>query len=246
MQETLKYIEVLNWGYGGFAPMTLDQDFEKSLKQVEERLALLDGLDYGALLVEATSPNGKANLLKYQSTEDSIEYSLHFMRDRKELLRDHIPTMFIGFKNVVDRYRADGLLTDGQWREYRGAISELERVFELRLKEFATAYDYSLSDDPNNPEPQQGSLEYYCQKAIERGYLVKVADGYRRTKKWTKALLAYFLWKFPNADRTFPDNKYCVMFGESRLSKAADQLKNNKTGDGKPRGYEIVDKLFEE
>lgn len=156
MKETLNYIRLLNWGYGGFAPMTLGQDFEKSLQQVQERLALLDGLDYGALLVEATSPNGKANLLKYQSTEDCIEYSLHFMRDRKELLRDHIPTMFIGFKKAVDRYRADGLWTDEQWREYRGAISELERAFELRLKEFATAYDYSLSDDPNNPEPQQG------------------------------------------------------------------------------------------
>lgn len=244
MKETLKYIEVLNWGYGGFAPMTLGQDFEKSLQQVEERLALLDGLDYGALFVEATSPNGKANLEKYKKTDADFEYQLHFMRDRQILL-DAIPTMYKCFKDGADKFRADGLWTDEQWREYRGAICELERAFELRLKQFATAYDYPLSDDPNSPEPQQSSLEYYCQKAIEKGYLTKTDTGYKRVI-WSKAQLAYFLNHFLNIDGTFPDKDYCLMFGESRLSKAADQLRNNETGGGKPRGYEIVDELLQE
>lgn len=96
------------------------------------------------------------------------------------------------------------------------------------------------------PEPQQKDLHYYCLKAIEKGYLVKKDGGYRRTKEWTKALLAYFLKHFPNTDGTFPDKEYCVMFGESRLSKAADQLTMNKNGNGKPRGYEIVDELLQE
>lgn len=102
------------------------------------------------------------------------------------------------------------------------------------------------------PEPQQGeqeqqkNLHYYCHKAIEKGYFVKVDDGYRiKNREWTKAQLAYFLNHFLNADGTFPDKEYCVMFGESRLSKAANQLMNNKNGDGKPRGYKKVDELLQ-
>jgi hypothetical protein len=90
-------------------------------------------------------------------------------------------------------------------------------------------------------------LHYYCQKAIEKGYFVKVDDGYRiKNREWTKAQLAYFLKHFLNADGTFPDKEYCVMFGESRLSKAANQLMNNKNGDGKPRGHKKVDELLQE
>lgn len=262
MKETLEYIEVLNWGYGGFAPMTLSKDFEKSLQQAQERLGLLDSLNYGALLVEANSANGKANLLKYQSTDDTIEYSLHFLRDRKEFLEMLQPDyliekdrwqinpkrMFRWAFDAIDKFKADGVWTDEQWREYKVTLSQIEKGLEDRLRQFAAAYDYSLGgDDPNQEqEPQKKDLHYYCQKAIEKSYLVKVADGYRRTEKWTKALLAYFLKHFPNADGTFPDKEYCVMFGENRLSKAADQLSINKNGDGKPRGFEKVDILLQE
>lgn len=173
MKETLKYIEVLNWGYSGFAPMTLGQNFEKSLQQVQERLALLDGLDYGALFVEATSANGKANLLKYQSTDDTIEYSLHFMRDRGQLLealkadeweiengekviKKNPKRLFRGFYDAIDEYKADGVWTDEQWREYRVTLSMVEKGFQDRLRQFATAYDYCMED---NPEPQQEQPE---------------------------------------------------------------------------------------
>ena len=60
----------------------------------------------------------------------------------------------------------------------------------------------------------------------------------------TKAQLAYLLKHFLNADGTFPDKEYCLMFGESRLSKAADQLSMNKKGYGKPRGHEMVENLL--
>lgn len=103
---------------------------------------------------------------------------------------------------------------------------------------------YTPEPQQGQEQPQQKDLHYYCQKAIEKGYLVKVTDGYKRTKEWTKALLAYFLKHFPKTDGTFPDKEYCLMFGESRLSKAADQLSMNKNSDGKPRGYEIVDELL--
>lgn len=103
-----------------------------------------------------------------------------------------------------------------------------------------------------NPEPQQAAegqtkdLHYYCPKAIEKGYLEKKGDGYRRTKEWTKAMLVYFLGHFLKPDGTFPDKEYCLMFGETRLSKELCRLADNKTGDGKPRGYEIVDELLKE
>lgn len=153
MEMTYKYIKVLNWGYGGFSPMAISSDYKASLEQVKYRLSLLDGLNYDTLLDEALG-KGKEYLCKYQKTDTTFEYGLHFMRDAHILLAD-IPTMFKGFADVADRFRADGLWTDEQWREYRGAIYELERAFELRLKQFATAYDYPLSDDPNTPEPQQ-------------------------------------------------------------------------------------------
>ena len=94
-------------------------------------------------------------------------------------------------------------------------------------------------------EPQQKDLHYYCKKAIEKGYLVKVDGGYRRVS-WSKAQLAFFLGHFLKPKGIFPDNEYCLMFGENRLGKALGQLINNKTGNGKPKGYEVVDTLLKE
>ena len=109
----------------------------------------------------------------------------------------------------------------------------------------ALAEEYLRRLLQEQPEPQRKDLHYYCQRAIEKGYLVKADGGYKRAT-WSKALLAYFLKHFLNTDGTFPDKEYCVMFGESRLSKAADQLSMNRNGDGKPRGYEKVDELLQE
>ena len=113
------------------------------------------------------------------------------------------------------------------------------------LDEVCSFVGYTPEPQQGEQQPQQKDLHYYCLKAVEKGYLVKVDGGYKRAT-WSKALLAYFLKHFLNTDGTFPDKEYCVMFGESRLSKAADQLSINKNGDGKPRGYEIVDELLQE
>ena len=113
------------------------------------------------------------------------------------------------------------------------------------LDEVCKFVGYTPEPQQGEQQPQQKDLHYYCLKAVEKGYLVKVDGGYKRAT-WSKALLAYFLKQFLNTDGTFPDKEYCVMFGESRLSKAADQLSINKNGDGKPRGYEIVDELLQE
>jgi len=127
---------------------------------------------------------------------------------------------------------------------YLAQVERLSGLVQENIRGMKASLTATFGGIDTKPEPQQKDLHYYCEKAIEKGYLVK-ADGGYRLGTWRKAQLAYFLKHFPNTDGTFPDKEYCVMFGESRLSKAADQLSINKNGDGKPRGYEIVDKLLE-
>lgn len=184
MQETLKYIKVLNWGYGGFAPMTLTPDYKESLEQVRERLGLLESLNYLSLLDEATSTKGKAWLDKYSKT-GGFDFSLHFMRDREQLLdmlqsnvckRDgdklkysENPNRMFGWAfEGIEKYLADKSWSKKQYNEYKLALRELEKALEDRLRQFAAAYDYPLSaDEPKQqsepqqaaPEPQQGEQE---------------------------------------------------------------------------------------
>lgn len=169
-------------------------------------------------------------------------------------VRDEQPTKFLAyiddeigkadasmFKMVQESSREGAVL---------GSISEIyiwnkerKRVLIGLKQEYM---DITQADiEKQQPEPLPGELRYYCEKLVTMGYLGKVGTGYRRVEgKMTKALLAYFLKHFLNADGTFPDKEYCLMFGESRLSKAADQLSMNKKGYGKPRGYEVVENLL--
>lgn len=84
-------------------------------------------------------------------------------------------------------------------------------------------------------------------RAEEAGIIVKTATGYRKNNI-TKAQLAYFLRKIyqPNAQSggSFPDAALSNLFGEARLGKASSQLIDNKKTDGKPKGYEVIDRLF--
>lgn len=105
--------------------------------------------------------------------------------------------------------------------------------------------DYKMQKQIEAKEPQQKDLCYYCQKGIDLGYWIKNENGYNRTEKITKAQLAYFLSHFKNEDGTFPDKKYSLMFNETRLGKSLSQLMDNKTGNGKPRGYSVIDNLLE-
>lgn len=128
----------------------------------------------------------------------------------------------------------------------------LLKAYEAELEHYKTAR-VSLNDAisekmalrPDSEQPQQGTLDYYCQKAVEKGFLKREGGGYRRLM-WSKAQLAYFLGFFLKGDGTFPDVEYCKMFAECRLGKALSQLADNKTGNGKPRGYEMIDELLKE
>lgn len=118
------------------------------------------------------------------------------------------------------------------------------KVLEKMKEDFLNAQEATSEPEQDFNSDRLKRLHCCCQKAIKKGYLVKTDGGYRKTEKWTKSLLAYFLTNFLKEDGAFPDKEYSEMFGESRLSKASGQLVNNKTGDGKPRGYEMVDELI--
>lgn len=84
-------------------------------------------------------------------------------------------------------------------------------------------------------------------KAIE-AHIIEITPQGIRKKDISKAQLAYFLQKIyqPNPDNKvkFPDAELSRLFGESRLGKAASQLMDNKNNGGKPKGHNIIDKLF--
>lgn len=84
-------------------------------------------------------------------------------------------------------------------------------------------------------------------KAIQANIIEITPQGIRR-KNISKAQLAYFLQKIyqPNPDNKvkFPDAELSIFFGESRLGNAASKLMDNKNNGGKPKGHNIIDKLF--
>ena len=167
MEQTNKYIKALNWGYGDFSPMTISPDFAESMQQVLGRLSLLEGLDYDVLLDEALE-KGKEYLERYTKTDDTFEYGLRFMRDGKILLKA-IPTMFKCFKDGADKFRADGLWTDDQWRTYRNTLDQIADCFEDRLKQFASAYDFNISGEvkPTAKRNRGRPTEPFASKMID-------------------------------------------------------------------------------
>ena len=137
-----------------------------------------------------------------------------------------------------------------QIKGYVGSLT-LAEVYISRLEpQEVTEIELQTSAKQEPQQAEQGQkkdLHYYCKKAIKKGYLEKKGDGYRiKNKVWTKRQLVYFLGYFLKADGTFPDKEYCLMFGETRLSKELSALADNKTGDGKPRGYKLIDELLKE
>lgn len=135
----------------------------------------------------------------------------------------------------------------------------------------AVQYELFCQDTENNeettrkPQPKQKldtetfltvelrterALKYFP-KAIEANIITKTDTGYSiGSAIKTKALLAYFLELVFCRDNTgkdngndFPETDLNTLFGESRLGKARGQYASNKSG--KPKGYKIIDKIFE-
>ena len=87
-------------------------------------------------------------------------------------------------------------------------------------------------------------------KAITKGYIMQVDNGYRRRQSISKAQLAYMLQRIYLPDATgadgkqFPETALNELFDERRLGEALRKLADNKNTDGKPRGYQVIDQLF--
>lgn len=142
--------------------------------------------------------------------------------------------LLLRIKGINDKLSGKVLSQHLLWREREQLKEERETLYKEYLDIMKAA-----------PEPQRGELLYYCQIAVKQGLLEKTETGYKRIKgKMSKAQLAYLLGRFLNSDDTFPEKKYNKMFGETRFGKALYQISGNKNGDGKPRGYKIIDKLL--
>ena len=119
------------------------------------------------------------------------------------------------------------------------------KLAEFRRKE-QNINTLILPEDLNTDRPQK-----YFSVAINEGF-ISYSNGVYKSNFKKKSLLAYFLelvfcYNDNGCDngKDFPEDDLNILFSESRLGKARSQLKNNKNGGGKPKGYEIVDKLFQ-
>lgn len=83
----------------------------------------------------------------------------------------------------------------------------------------------------------------YFPKAIEAGIIKRTKSGYLKLVS-SKALLAYFLNKVYSVG-TFPDTALNLLFNESRLKQSIYRT-NEGNKNGKPKGYELIDELFDE
>jgi len=86
-------------------------------------------------------------------------------------------------------------------------------------------------------------------KAIEKGLIVVFDNGLKKLGI-SKAQLAYMLQRIYIPDATgadgkqFPETALNGLFDESRLGEALRKLADNKNTNGKPRGYQVIDGLF--
>ena len=86
-------------------------------------------------------------------------------------------------------------------------------------------------------------------KALSKGYIINIGTGYRK-QGISKAQLAYMLQRIYIPDATgadgkqFPETALNGLFDESRLGEALRKLADNKNTNGKPRGYQVIDGLF--
>ena len=227
--------------------------FENQIKNANERANKYFGLGFGA---DALETDDEAKIIFFELAQIIKGYA--------NMIDAALVVYGLDLKQLqercgvwIKRYHggeAERNMRAMQIKGYIGSLTLAEeyisRLEPQKEPQKATEIELQTStrQEPQQAEQgQQKDLHYYCQKAIEKGYLMKKDDGYRRNKKeWTKAQLVYFLRHFLKEGSVFPDKEYCLMFGETRLSKDLYRLVLNKTGDGKPRGYEVVDELLQE
>lgn len=135
-------------------------------------------------------------------------------------------------------------------------MNELEKERNIKADAYNFLFAFELEQilrqlaKPESDEETDDEATMYYNKAIEAGIIERQGNGYKKKKGITKALLAYFLGKIftpdPKKDGAkFPETKLNALFDEKRLGEAFRKLVFNKYANGKPKGYEKIDKLFE-
>ena len=137
-----------------------------------------------------------------------------------EFVRDEQPTKFVAYIDAeIEKADATMLKMIAESSREGAELSAISEIYiwnKERKAALTRLKDEHLQQHQETaPEPQQGNLSYYCQKAVERGLLERTETGYKRARI-TKAQLAYFLSYFLNDDGTFPDKRYSMMFVESQ------------------------------
>lgn len=207
-------------------------DFNKTLEEINEWFNSWKAERFGSDSLNPeryykVSPDKKGRYLYGVAEGESLN-------DEKAKC-DEVLDLLLNIKQINDKLSGRALSQHLQWKERE----QLKRDRETLYKNFLDIVTAA-------PEPQRGELLYYCQIAVKQGLLEKTETGYKRIRgQMSQAQLAYFLGRFLNSDGTFPESKYNAMFDENRLGKALYQISGNRNGDGKPRGYEIIDNILQ-
>lgn len=205
------------------------KDFDKTIKEISKWHDQWKSERFGS---DSLTPD------RYYNISEDGRY-LYGVKDGESLNDekakcDMVLELLLRIKQINDKLSGKALSQHLQWREREQLKGERETLYKAFLDEVKTAN-----------EPQRGELLYYCNKAVELGLLEKTDTGYKRIEeKMSQAQLAYLLGRFLKNDGTFPETKYNNMFGENRLGKALYQISGNKNGNGKPRGYEVIDEIL--
>lgn len=143
------------------------------------------------------------------------------------------------------------------------AVIRERNVIVMAIKEAYCQLLPEPQQKPNGstPEPQQenvvlpqlkGELRTdeavkVFRRAIEAGLLVEATDGFYIAPKVTKAMVAYMVREIYQPDgrggAKLPETALNTLLHTKRIGTAVSVLSNNS--DGKPRGYEAIDALFE-
>ncbi len=142
-------------------------------------------------------------------------------------------------------------------KDIYGQTHYLEKSITYNLGDAEKALANATPEPQHDPEPQATlppeldipGAGIIFNRAIEAELMRQDGDKYKWLK--AKALLVYMLEKIYCKDANdFPEQNLNKLFQEDRLGKARGQLYYNKGGNGrpsgKPKGYEIIDKLFRE
>lgn len=141
--ETRRYMDVLFETI--FNPqLRLNKDFEKSYTDINERVELLESLDYDLLKIESFDPNAKSFLI------DNIRRK-NIFRDNPSYIKDAMLNLVRTFKDGAISLERNGIWNEEQLKFYRFRLTDFVYGIEKRLNEFVELYrDFFIHENPES------------------------------------------------------------------------------------------------